>query len=278
MKTRNNIMPDMLYFLTVALVATFCLNSTTTAKGLESEEVKFLQSIQNHLSRTNRMKDVTVHVFVEQKRKIHVKTSSIGLSYGFLKDMQNINQLVATLAHLTAFIKLGYVVTPPLPEDIKHDTGKTSFNNYIKSAIRPRYPDEGYMPEAKGTFQNDRSETITRPRYQNREYDYSFNKSDIITEERQLVVDKLTDKIMKQAGFCPQDYSRLLHYFYETPQTIPENKHFALKADQWQRIDTADQRADPATPCNAAQIALTQKYAGPFNQLKIKISNAEKTR
>lgn len=280
MKTRKKI-SIVLSSMVISLAATFSLNSTATAETMKLEEIKFLQAIQGHLSRKNGIKNIAIHVFVDQKRRIHVTKSSIGLSYGFLKDMQNINQLVATMAHLTAFVKLGYVVTPPDTEEDKHNTANTakkSFTNFIKSTIRPKFPDENYLPDAKGPFEKDRPTNGAQPNFQNQKYNYAINKKDILIKDRHLEVDKLTDSIMKRAGFCPQDYSRLLHYFYESPQGIPENKHFTMDADEWQRIDTADQRADPAIPCNEAQTTLTQKYGPAFNQLKSKISKPVNTK
>ncbi|MCF6196451.1 MAG: hypothetical protein L3J50_07080, partial [Emcibacter sp.] len=65
-----------------------------------------------------------------------------------------------------------------------------------------------------------------------------------------------------------------LHYFYENPQLLLGNKHFALDADQWPRIGAVDSRADPAAKCTAEQVALTQKYAPAFDQLMVHIRQA----
>lgn len=274
MKMRKNIIASVLYFMAVTITAASCL--AAPANNLDPKEIRFLQVIQNKLSQASGAKAIAIHVVAGKKRRINVSPSSITLSYGFLKDIKDINQMVATLAHLTAYVNLGYAVA--LPEESRQERGrKTSLGKYLKSTIRPEYPDQNYMPEAKGTFQENRDEPITRPSYKNQAYDFSVNRTDILATEHELDVDKLTDKIMRRAGYCPQDYSRLLHYFYENPQKFPENKHFTLDADQWQRIDAADQRADSADPCSKDQTALTREHARAFHQLKNKVLLALKT-
>ncbi|GEM_PF-3332254 len=270
MKMRKNIITTLSYYMTFTATAVICLTAPALAGNQDPGKVDFLQAIQNKLSQASGAKAIAIHVVAGKKRRINLSPSSITLSYGFLKDIKNINQMVATLAHLTAYINLGYAVTPP--KKSRQEKGqKTSLGKYLKSTIRPEYPDQGYMPEAKGTFQENRDEPITRPSYKNQAYDFSVNRTNILATEHELDVDKATDKIMQRAGYCPQDYSRLLHYFYENPQKFPENKHFTLDADQWQRIDAADRRADPADPCNKDQLVLTKKYAGDFRQMKSKI-------
>ncbi len=237
------------------------------------EKAAFLQDIQARLTVASGIKDRPIKVIVtkESKRVIILTPSSISLSYGFLKQMKDVNQLTMILAHLTAHIGLDYVAPPPLPEDHVRTEDKRS----LKDFITPKYPDESYVPEATGPFTGkDKNAIIERPKYQNKNYDYAVNKAGIVKAEQELDADKITNKIIRHAGFCPSDYSRMLHYFYENPQLLLGNKHFALDADQWPRIGAVDSRADPAAKCTAEQVALTQKYAPAFDQLMVHIRQA----
>lgn len=268
-------------FIFKAVTALFAL-VLMTAPGLtlsgHAADTDFLQEIQNRLMKVSGVKDRDIAVIVteNQKRKITLTPSSISLSYGYLKQMKTINQLVATLAHMTAHISLDYVARPPLPEDDRNNQKKTSVTDYLKSTVRPKYPDENNIPQATGPFHHKGADIIERPGYQNKDYDYSVNKADILSAEHELEVDKITDKILRHSDFCPSDYSRLLHYFYEKPQLLLGNKHFVLDATGWPRIDAVDRRADPATICSETQIAQTQKYAHSFDLLMVKVMQALK--
>ena len=276
MKTHKFIFTSIPAISAIALTVVLSLTSMATAQEQPSKDTLFLQKIQDHLTNVSGIKDskITVIVTTDSKRKIDLTSTSISLSYGFLKHLRTANQLVATLAHMTAHIALDYVAPPPLPDDIKNAKGKTSTGDYLKSAVRPKYPDEGNIPQATGSFHREGAQVLERPRYQNKDYDYAVNKDDIIKAEHELEVDKITDKIMRHAGFCPSDYSRMLRYFYENPQLILGNKHFALDADGWQRLDAVNHRANPTTICNAEQIAQTTQYAPAFDQFTVKIRQA----
>ncbi len=257
----------------LAMMTAISLTSLAQSDDNKPEKTLFLQDIQDQLVHVSGIKNrnITIHIIDDKKRKTILTPSSISLSYGFLKQMKDINQLVSTLAHLTAHISLDFVATPPLPEDNHDGQEKSSVTGYLKSTIRPQYPDENNMPQATGAFHKKGAEILERPRYHNKDYEYSVNKTDIIKAEHELEVDKITDKILRHSGYCPADYSRMLYYFYENPQLMLGNKHFALDADQWQRIDAVNRRADPGTACDKAQIALTQKHAGDFDQLLVRV-------
>ncbi len=275
MKTRKYIFDSILLIIAIAVPTSLGLTSQAMSAEQKPEKILFLQDIQSQLIRVSGVKDRNIPILVsrDQKRKITLTPSSVTLSYGFMKQMNTINQLVATMAHMMAHISLDFVATPPLPEEDRDHTEKTSVEDYIKDTVLQKYPDRGYIPQATGAFhdKNTGMTIIERPGYQNKEYDYSVNKAAILHAEHEREVDKITDKILRHSGFCPSDYSRMLHYFYETPQQLLGNKHFALDADQWPRIDTADSRSDPATSCDDSQIAQIQKYAPAFDQLKVNI-------
>ncbi|NOZ65783.1 MAG: hypothetical protein GXP00_04705 [Alphaproteobacteria bacterium] len=260
-------------FTTFSTMITIALMSTSALAA--SEKASFLQNIQARLTAASGIKGRLIKVIVtkESKRVVALTPSTISLSYGFLKQMKDVNQITMTLAHLTAHIGLDYLPTPPLPEDHIHMDNKKS----LKDFITPKYPDESYVPEATGPFTaKDQDINIKRPSYQNKNYDYAVNKAGIVKAEQELDVDKTTDKIIRRAGFCPSDYSRMLHYFYENPQLLLGNKHFVLDADQWPRIGAVDNRADPAAKCTAEQNALTRKYAPAFDQLMVRVRQALK--
>lgn len=267
-----NPFPKMATLYTLAMaMATTGLTSLAMSYEQQPGKVIFLQEIQDQLVHASGMKNrpVTVYVTGDKKRITALTPSSISLSHGFLKQMKDINQIVATLAHMTAHISLDLVL--PLPEDMPAGRKKPLVADYLKSAIRPEYPDENNIPQATGAFHRKGAEILERPGYQNRNYDYSVNKTDIIRAEHELDVDRVTDKLLRRAGYCPADYSRLLHYFYEKPHLISGNRHFALDAAAWQRLDAVTRRADPAARCTEAQIALTRKHAGDFDRLQIAI-------
>ncbi|VAW00197.1 hypothetical protein MNBD_ALPHA01-606 [hydrothermal vent metagenome] len=263
--------------ITGGLMAVFTAAPPVLAQDTSDESLAFLQTIQNSLSRASGLKDnnIVIHVTTEKKRIFDVTPSAIHYSYGFLKQMENIDQLVATMAHMTAHISLDYLSTPPLPEEDGKNPEKPSVGDYLKSVVRPKYPDENNIPEATGSFRSkDRDPgmgIIERPGYQNRAYDYAVNKSDVIKAERELDTDKTAIKILKHAGFCPTDYNRMLRYFYENPHLLLGNRHFALDADQWQRLDILDRNDGITAPCNDAQKAMSQQYVAGFDQLKVKI-------
>ena len=276
MKTHKFIFDYFPAIIAIAMVTGTGMTEMATADEQKPEEIAFLQDIQDRLIQVSGIKnrDIALLVTENKKRKITITPSSISLSYGFLKQMKNINQLVATMAHMTTHISLDYVATPPLPEGAQDAPEKSSVTDYIKSAVRPKYPDQSNIPQATGAFHHKGAEIIARPSYQNKDYDYSVNKADIISAEHELEVDKITDKILRHSGFCPSDYSRLLHYFYENPQQVLGNKHFVLSADGWQRIDAINRRADPASACDEGQIAQTIKYAADFDRLTVRVMSA----
>ncbi|NOZ42994.1 MAG: hypothetical protein GXP02_07515 [Alphaproteobacteria bacterium] len=229
------------------------------------------------MTQASGLKTVTIGVIAKHKHNIAVTPSSIDLPHLFLKNIKTVNQLVASLAHLTAYISLGYAVPPP-PKNPRQKKKKLTVGDYLKSAIRAEALDESDIPtKDQETYQGDSSKAFARPRYQNKAYDYTVNKTGIVAAERRLKVDKTADKIMKHAGFCAGDYSRLLHYLYNNPQKFRGSRHFSLDTDQWQRLDVADRRADPAAACSTDQIAQTGKYAAAFNQLRNKILQAMKS-
>ncbi|MBL4801279.1 MAG: hypothetical protein JKY45_05240 [Emcibacter sp.] len=280
MKTRK-----FIFSLCPTIIAVILMTSVQMIPQAMSQEespdgIRFLQEIQDQLTKVSGLKDhtITVHVITEPKRKIVLTPSSISLSYGFLQHVKSVNQLMATLAHMTAHISLDYVTPPPLPDNIKTAKDKSSASDYLKSAIRPKYPDQTNIPQATGSFHREGPEVLERPRYQNKDYDYAVNKSGIIKAEHELEVDKITNKIIRHAGFCPSDYSRMLHFFYENPQQILGNKHFALTADAWQRLDAVDHRADPKTVCDDDRIARTVSYGPAFDHLTLSIQQALKNK
>ncbi len=140
--------------------------------------------------------------------------------------------------------------------------------------MRPDYPDENYLPQATGALHNKGAVMPERPGYQNRNYDFAVNKKDIITAEQEREADRLVLKILKHSGFCPTDYHHMLRYFYEHPQKLPGNGHFALEADQWQRLDMLEQLSPRTKSCTQSQKALARKYTGPFEQLKVNVIQA----
>lgn len=252
---------------------------TPVALGEEQsrEGFKFLQTIQNQLTQVSGIKDRPIRLLVttERKRFINITPTSVSFSYGFLKNMQNINQLIATMAHMTAHISLDYVPTPPVPED--EATGSEgSVGDYIKSAVRPQYPDKSNPPQATGSFHKENPGIIERPRYQNKEYNYAINKADILLADEEHEADKTTVKILSHANLCPSDFSRMMHYFYENPQILVANRHFALETDQWQRVDAVDRLADPKVKCSDTQNTISRNNAQNFEQMKVKILKALK--
>ena len=262
----------------LALMAVATMTPQAVSDEPAPKKILFLQDIENKLIHVSGIKyrQVTLLVSTDQKRNIALTPSSISLSYGYLKQMKNINQLVATMAHMTAHISLDYVAPPPLPEGHERGAEDTSLEGYIKGAVKHKYPDKTYMPQATGAFHTKGANIIERPRYNNKDYDYSLNKKNIINAEHELEVDKITHKILRHSGFCPSDYSRMINYFYETPQHILGNKHFVLDADGWQRIDDINRRANPKTACEKSQIDQTQKYANSFDQLMVTVMTALK--
>ena len=281
MKTHKMIIPHFPKNIAVTIGTIFCLSITTMAtpsvaadqkpESPFAKDHKFLQDIQNKLTKGGGITDriITIQVSQDKRRMLTATPNSLNFSYGFLQHMTSVNHLIATMAHMTAHISLDYLDTPPVPEDMKEK--KSSVSDYLKSAVRPQFPDENNIPQATGAFHTKGANIIERPDYQNKSYDLSINKSDMIAIDHQLDVDKTTGKILKHAGFCPSDYSRLLHYFYENPQKITGNKHFALEATEWQRIDANDQRAKPDTVCNPDQQALINAYVPAFNQFMTQI-------
>ncbi len=259
------------------LMVVFTMAPPVLAQNTSDESLAFLQTIQNSLSRAAGLKgnNIVIHVTAEKKRLFDVTPSTIHYSYGFLKQMENIDQLVASMAHMTAHISLDSLSTPPLPEEDGKKTVKPSAGDYLKSVVRPKYPDENNIPEATGSFRSKDQDPgmgiIERPGYRNKAYDYAINKSDIIKAEHELDTDKAAVKILKHAGFCPTAYNRMLRYFYENPHLLMGNRHFALDADQWQRLDILDRNDDLAAPCSDGQKAMSQQYAAKFDQLKVKI-------
>jgi len=285
MKTHKNIFPYLRRLAVIGGIASLSLSSYAVkdiwAKDNEtpiskSQDVKFLSDIQGLLTKASGRKTgpIALHIIPEKNRVISATPSSITLSYGFLKQLQNITQLTAVMAHMTAHISLDYLTTPPLPDDVKEAKEKMSAADYLTSAIRPKYPDETYLPEATGPF-HDKNQTnmLEKPHYENKAYDYSVNKSGIIQKERELDVDHISEKILQHAGFCPSDYSRLLRHFYETPHNNSRNIHFTLDADQWPRLDASDRRTAPAT-CTMAQRRQIKKYSNDFDRLLITVFRA----
>lgn len=259
----------------LALMALLGLASPALAEEPGPEKVEFLQDIQNQLQQVSGNKDRPITVFVtpERKRKITLTPTSVSFSYGFLKQMQDITQLVATMAHMTAHISLDFIETPPLPDRNTTRTANPSVTEKIKSTLTQKFPDQGYMPQATGSFhgnqQNSTSGIIEKPSYQNKDYDYAVNRVKFIKAEHELEVDKITHKIMRHAGYCAQDYTHLLQYFYENPHLLLGNDHFALDADQWQRIDLAERRVTGT--CGPDQRTLTGQHAAAFDQMKVRI-------
>ncbi len=259
--------------ITSAVLAAVCLTSPAGAQGTNDLDIKFLQEIQQQLNKVSGQGDrpISLHITPDKKRKIDLTTSSISFSYGFLKNMENIAQLIATMAHMTAHISSDHVKAPAPDENTGYGFDETTVENFIQSTIRPKYPDRKSPPEAKGPFHNDGPQTIERATYNNPDYTFAINKADILAAEQERSSDKLAARLLKHAGFCPSDYSRMMHFFYENPQRLLGSKHFALDADQWQRIDVVDRSDDPATICSDSQKAMTNKYAQAFNQLQDKI-------
>ena len=195
--------------LCAALMGTTMMFSLTTpglAKETTALQPPFLQEIQDQLTTVSGLKDqnITIVVIPDKKRIMDIRPDAIRLSYGLLQHMQDVNQLISTLAHATAHIALDYVTTPPLPED----------------------------------------------------------------------ADEAAGKILAHAGYCPSDYSRMLQYFYEHPQKLLGNDHYALDSDQWQRVDAAEHLHSTKQACSPAQINKTQKHAEAFNQWKARILGA----
>lgn len=248
--------------------------SGLTLPVMANETPKFLQDIQDRLTKAGGITDraIKIHITKSSKRIVTITPSSISFSYGFLNQMQSPPHIVATMAHMTAHISLDYIKTPPLPEEAKATKEKISTGEYLKSAVRPQYPDENNIPQASGPFHKPGAEIIERPSYSNKAYSYSVNKAAVIKEEHELESDKIAGKILKHAGFCPSDYSRMLHYFYENPQLLLGNSHFALDADQWRRLETLDNRIDPTAKCRFRYAKKMAEYNAPFNQLKSHIS------
>ncbi|VAX05260.1 hypothetical protein MNBD_ALPHA03-2151 [hydrothermal vent metagenome] len=277
MKTGNIISK----ILTGGLIAAYTVIFPASAKN--PIETAFLQDIQSRLTKASGIgHDITVYITTNEKHVMSTTPTSIHFSYKLLKHMKTLNQLVATMAHMTAHIGLDNFSTPPLPEGERSDQERPSSGDYLKSIIRPEYPDETNVPQATGSFHDKGPGSSLgiseRPGYQNKNYDYAVNKTDIIKAEHELDADKVTGHILGRAGFCPSDYNRMLRYFYENPQGLLSNRHFALDADQWQRLDLLDRTVDPAVPCTDAQTALIQKYSGAFDRLKTALAQTEKTR
>ncbi|PCI33071.1 MAG: hypothetical protein COB54_04825 [Alphaproteobacteria bacterium] len=281
MKTHKFIFTSFPKAPTLSLISLLTLISLTPPAlsqepGPEiTEKVAFLQDIQNQLQQVSGIKNRPVTVFVtpESKRNITLTPTSVSFSYGFLKQMQDITQLVATMAHMTAHISLDFIETPPLDDRDSNRPEKTSVTDYIKNTLTQKFPDEGYIPQATGSFhgnqQNSTSGIIEKPSYQNKDYDYAVNRVKYIKAEHELEVDKVTHKIMRHAGYCAQDYTRLLQYFYENPHLLLGNEHFALDTDQWQRIDEAERRVTET--CDADQRTQASTHAAAFDQMKVRI-------
>tara|TARA_R110002073_G_scaffold179136_2_gene337631 strand:- start:176 stop:1060 length:885 start_codon:yes stop_codon:yes gene_type:complete len=265
--------------LCAALMGTTMMFSLTTpglAKETTALQPPFLQEIQDQLTTVSGLKDqnITIVVIPDKKRIMDIRPDAIRLSYGLLQHMQDVNQLISTLAHATAHIALDYVTTPPLPEDAGGDDKGTSAADYIASSVRPRYPDKSNPPVADAGFQNDEPKIIERPRYENEDYRFEVNKADVAAAEQELRSDEAAGKILAHAGYCPSDYSRMLQYFYEHPQKLLGNDHYALDSDQWQRVDAAEHLHSTKQACSPAQINKTQKHAEAFNQWKARILGA----
>ncbi len=269
--------PPFLKYIAVAFSMVCYLSTPPIAVAQDTKDIEFLQDIQNKLTKGGGITDRIIRIQVSQdkRRMLTATPNSINFSYGFLQHMTSVNQLIATMAHMTAHISLDYLHTPPVPENTKKK--KSSIGDYLKSAVRPKYPDENNIPQATGAFHTKGANIIERPSYQNKSYDISINKSDMVEIDHQLAVDKTTGKILKHAGFCPSDYSRLLHYFYKNPQKITGNEHFALESTEWQRIDTNDQQANPNTRCDRDQQALIKGYIPAFNQFMTRIKQSLET-
>ena len=281
MKTHKFILTSLPKIIIPGLISLLGLTTllSLTAPALSEEpgpeKIQFLQNIQNQLQQVSGLKGrpITVIVTPEGKRNITLTPSSVSFPYGFLKQMQDITQLVATMAHMTAHISLDFVETPPLPDHGSTPAKKNSVKAYIKGTISQRYPDESYMPQATGSFhdnhQNSSRGIIEKPNYQNKNYSYQVNKAKFVKAEHELKVDKITEKIMRHAGYCAADYTRLLQYFYENPHLLLGNDHFALDADQWQRIDEAERRTKEA--CSPQQRTQTSPHAAAFDHMKVSI-------
>ncbi len=281
MKTGNIISGILTSGLIAACAVIFPVSAQNSSHSSSKDEIKiinpaetvFLQDIQSRLTKASGIRhDITVYITTNEKHVMSATPTSIRFSYKLLKHMETLNQLVATMAHMTAHIGLNDISKPPLPENERADQKRPSSEDYLKSVIRPQYPDETNVPQATGSFHNKGPSSdqgvSERPKYQNKNYDYAVNKADIINAERELDTDKVTGNILARAGFCPSDYNRMLRSFYETPQGFLSDRHFALDADQWQRLDLLDRTIDPAAPCTKDQTALIQKYSGAFDQLK----------
>ncbi len=279
MKTGSIISGILTSSLFAACAFVFSVSAQTSAKDEKTVEATFLQDIQSRLTKAAGINhDITVYITTDEKHAMSATSTSINFSYRLLKHMNSLNQLVATMAHMTAHIGLNDISTPPLPENEQVDQKRPSSEDYLKSVIRPQYPDETNVPQATGPFHEKGAIARERPGFQNKSYDYAINKADIIKAEHELDTDKITGNILNRAGFCPSYYNRMMRYFYENPQGLLSDKHFALGADQWQRLDLLDRTIDPAAPCTKDQMALIQKYSGTFDQLKAALTQTEKSR
>ena len=281
MKTANIISGFLTSGLITALIVILPASGQSPVEN--PVEAAFLQDIQSRLTKASGIgHDITVYITTNEKHVMSATPTSIHFSYKLLKHMKTLNQLVATMAHMTAHIGLDYLSSPPLPEDEQADQKQPSSGDYLKSIIRPQYPDESNVPQATGSFHDKGPGFGTavdeRPGFQNKNYDYAVNKAGIIKAEHELDADKVTGNILSRAGFCPSDYNRMMRYFYENPQGLLSNRHFALDADQWQRLDLLDRTVDPAAPCTKGQTALIQKYSHAFDQLKAALAQTEKNR
>ena len=218
------------------------LSAPATARDVIAD-VAFLQKLQDRLTVAAGLKVRSIRVIItpEKKRLYDVTPSKIILSHGFIQQITNQNQMVATLAHMTAHINMKTTPPPPLPKNIQDKQDQLTMGEYIKSALRPRFPDNSNPPKATAGYDEKGATTTLRPSYYNSNYDYQVNKANILKAEQEIAVDRIALKILHHAGFCPDYYGELLHYFYDHPEKMIGNKHFALSADQWQRIDMVDQ-------------------------------------
>jgi len=282
MKTGNIISGILTSGLIAALAVIFPVSAHSSTKNKikikNPVEAIFLQDIQSRLTKAGGINhDITVYITTDEKHAMSATPTSINFSYKLLKHLNSLNQLVATMAHMTAHIGLNDT-SQLLPENEQPDQKRPASEDYLKSVIRPQYPDETNVPQATGSFHEKGAIVEERPGFQNKRYDYAINKTDVIKAEHELDADKVTGNILDRAGFCPSDYNRMMRYFYETPQKLLSDKHFALGADQWQRLDLLDRTVDPAAPCTKDQMALIEKYSSAFDQLKAAIAQTEKSR
>lgn len=230
----------------------------------------FLQKIQDKLAKTAGLKDRTIRLEIihDQKQVFDVTSSSVIISHGFIQKMENMEQMVSALAHMTAHISLNAVPPAPQPEHDKMRAADAAKEPFLKGAVSQRYPDKSQIPEATGGYVDNEKVNIERPEFRNEDYEFQINRGNIVKAEQELEVDQAAQKILHHAGFCPQSYRQMLHYFYEQPEKLAGNKHFALGPDQWQRVDMIDQSRLSGRDCSAQQNDLGKKYQDDFARLK----------